>query len=384
MKRYIGIGSILIAMTGVVILTLTRENPTKNEEIVQLTQVTVSNITSQKIDDIIIGHGQVSARWQTTLASEVTGRVLKVSEKLLSGAQFKKGDVLAVIDATTYKADLASAKATFETARRTLKEEQQHANIAADNWETSGFKGKPSNLVLRKPQLREAKANIESAASTVRKAEYNLAQTKIVAPYDGVVLERTINPGDMLQMGAQIAQIYDRTIFEVHVPLNNHEIARLRDDVIGSPVTLIAQQGQKSWHGKVARMEQSIDAKNRWQNVIVEIIEKDALLPGAFVTTELSGQNYDRMITLPEYFVGNDGMVWFVDTQNRLQKFAADILFQKDGSLFIFPPENFHEPALITPARDIYLAGVKVTPVIEENGQAKQLKPATHPAEIDQ
>ncbi len=366
LKHFIGLSSIVGAIAIVVLLTITREAPPKNQEVVKHIRVSVLEVTPQKVDDIVIGHGQVNARWETTLSSEVEGRVIKVSDALLSGMKFNKGDVLAVIDSTTYQANLDSAKAALHTAKRVLKEEQQRSNIASENWKTSGFEGKPSELVLRAPQLREARANIVSASSAVKKASYDLEQTTIVAPYDGVVLERTINPGDILQVGAQIAKIYDRRVYDVAVPLNVKEIARLHGDVVGSSVTLKSQSGYDTWEGKVSRMGQAIDRTNRWQEVIVEVSGQDTLLPGAFVTAELSGKNYDDLLALPEHFVGQDGLIWFVDQQERLQRFSANILFRKDGAVYLIPPLDLHTPVRITPARDVYLAGVKVTSVSED------------------
>ncbi len=61
-------------------------------------------------------------------------------------------------------------------------------------------------------------------------------------------------------------------------------------------------------------------------------------------------------------------MIWFVDEQERLQKFSADILFRKNGNIYILPPLDLRTPVHITPARDIYLAGVKVTPVLDAEG----------------
>ena len=365
MQRFIGIGSIILALGTVVILTITREAPSKTTEILQPMQVTVHEVQPQSVDDVVIGYGQVSTRWQTILASEITGRVLRVSERLLAGAKFKKGDILATLDATSYEAALASANAALETSKRILKEEQQRAEIAADNWQTSGFQQQPSDLVLRKPQLHEARANITSSRAAVKKAQYDLAQTQIVAPYDGVVLERTVNPGDILQAGVQIARIYDHSVFEVRVPLGEQEMARLRHDIIHAPVTLITSQGK--WPGKISRIEQSIDSKNRWKNIVVETHDTGGLLPGRFVTVELPGKNYQRVIVLPEHFVGRNDLIWFVNQQDYLQNFAANILFSKNGKLFILPPADLHTQARITPERDVYLAGVKVTPVSERS-----------------
>lgn len=363
MKKYIGILSVVSALAVAIMLTITQEAPSKVAEAPHPYGVKVREVRFQTVNDVVTGHGQVSARWQTSLTSEIGGRILSVSDQLLVGAKFSRGDVLATVETTPYRAALANAQAALATSLRVLQEEELRAKIAIENWESSGFTTRPTDLVMRKPQLLEAQANIMSSEMAVAKARYDLAQTRIIAPYDGVVLERAISPGDILQAGTRIGRIYDRSVFEVRVPLADAEINRLGLDIIDLPVEITTDANQRKWRGKVARVEQSVDIKNRWKNIIVEVSETTGLVPGMFVTVNIPGKQYDNLIVLPERFVGPDHTVWFVDQQNLLHKFAADIVFSRDGEFFIRPSPDFQANTRITPHQNIYLAGVKVAPV---------------------
>lgn len=366
MKKYIGILSIIAAIALVAFLMIMHEEPEKESKAEELMEAHIVSVKPQTVTDIITGHGQVKARWETTLSSEVSGRILSVSDKFLSGAEFNKGDVLAVVDDTNYLAALAEAKSRLATAKRTLKEEEQRSKIAQENWETSGFLGKPTDLVLRKPQLAEARAAIESAKAAIKKAEYDLKQTKITAPYDGVVISRNINPGNLLQMGTVIGSIYDRSLYEITVPLSVHAVARLpkQESEAKHKVIIRSQKSDKIWEGSVSRIEQVIDQKNRWQNVIIEMSNSKELLPGEFVTVEFTGQIYDNILAFPENIPGSDGYVWYVDAQNHLQRFTPDILFKRDGQIFIKAPTEKEFTANLTIAKDIYLPDIKVNPIM--------------------
>ncbi len=367
MKRLVGVCSILLAIIGCVVTLNVREELHKDNSTPKPMRVVVHKVQAQSVDDAVIGHGQISARWQTTLSSEVTGRVIDVSENLLVGETFQKGDVLVTLAAAPYEAALARAEAALETSKRALEEELQRVRIAEDNWTNSGFEGTPSDLVLRKPQLREARANVTSSAAAVRKAEYDLAQTKVTAPYDGVVLERNVNPGGVLQNGMQIARIYDGTIFEVRIPLSVRESERLKRLIIDAPVMVESSSDKRKWRGRVARVEQSIDTKNRWKNVVVEIQNTEGLFPGMFVAAHLPGKNHKHAIILPEHFLGEGGNVWIVDKQSRLQRFPANVLFRNDGKIIISSPMDPSVETHVTPARDIYLPGVHVVPLFAKN-----------------
>ena len=360
MKRFVGITAIAVSVGLVVLLTALRSEPEENEVENATLQVNVQRIQPQAVQDIITGHGRVSPRWKTIISGEVDGRVLHVSEKFLSGAEFNKGDVLAEIDATTYVAALEEAKATLATAKRALKEEEQRAKVAEDSWKASGFDGLPSELVLRRPQLEEAGIAVSSARAAVKKAEYDLAQTKITVPYDGVVVSRSINPGDFVQVGMEIGRVYDRNLYEVVVPLSVTDIARLPKNGKPRRVALHAERGKGTWHGAISRIEQIIDTQNRWQNVVVEITDTKGLLPGVFMRAEFQGNQYDDVLIVPENMVSNDGYLWHVDDKETLQRFAPEILFQKDGMLFVQSPFNDASALNLTVGRDVFFPDVKV------------------------
>ncbi len=366
MRKFIGILSISVSVIAVTILTITREEPeTEKKEIEKSIEVSILDIKQENVTDMIKGYGQVRARWKTTLASEVRGRVLSVSEKLFSGAQFNKGEVLATIDNTTYEVELADAEAALAKANRILKEEEERSKVAADEWDIRGYARKPSNLVLRKPHIQEARAAVKSAKVKIKKAKYDLTQTRITAPYDGIVIERNINPGDFLQVGIQIAKIYERGIYEIAIPLNGNEIQRLPANSKGVTIRLYSEHTDKVWDGKISRLEQVIDNQNRWQNIIIEIIHTTGLLPGQFLTAEIPGKNYNNILAIPENVLSDDGHIWFVNEQDHLQKFKANILFHKSGSIYVHSPAFLHTSTRITAEQDFFLEGIKVAPTFE-------------------
>ncbi|MGH1376737.1 MAG: efflux RND transporter periplasmic adaptor subunit [Alphaproteobacteria bacterium] len=374
MKRFIGILSILVSIACVTALTVMNDGPEEHHDETSLMQVHTIRIQPQTVTDIVIGYGQIRPRWQTTTSSEVSGRVLEVSDKFLSGSSFNKDDVLAIIDNTAYVAALKNRKVELATAKRVLEEEEQRSKIAKENWKSSGFKGKPSDLVLRKPQMSEAKMAIDAAYAAIKKAEYDLERTKITVPYDGIVINRNINPGDYAQEGALIGAVYDRSLYEVVVPLGLNEITRLSDDRKKQSVILRSERSDnKMWHGKVTRIEQVVDAQNRWQNVIVSVEDTEGLLPGEFVEVEFTGHSYDDVIAVPENLPANDGYVWYVDVTQKLQRFSPDILFRKDGLIFIRMPFDRPGSIQLTVGRDIFMPDLQVTPIAKSESSIHQV-----------
>jgi RND family efflux transporter MFP subunit len=367
MKKLVGLCAIGASILVAVFLTSIKEVPAKKQTAQAPMNVAVVNIWPQKVQDIITGHATVRARWETNLTAEVAGRVLRVSYLLLQGESFKTGDELAVIEDSTYRSAFASAKSKLATAMRQYREEQERALVAKENWLVSGIQGEASELTLRTPQLTEFKAAVDAAVAEAEKAKYDLGQTKILAPYDGVVVDRSINPGDTLQVGTALAKVYDRKVFDVAIALNAKQFSRLAKNPIGSSVQLFAGDSKENWLGHIIRVDQSIDSENRWRNVHVEVTETDGLLPGQFVTALIPGKIYSDAFAVPESLISSDGTVWFVDKDNKLQNLMGNILFYANDNAVLAIPENFQPPLSATANRDIYLPGTRVNQVITKN-----------------
>lgn len=331
--------------------------------------------------DLVISHGQISPRWQSALSTEVGGRVVSVSPALLTGSRFKQGEILAEIEDTSYRSAVASARSTLAAAQRLLLEEEQRGKLALDNWRASGLGGEPSALTLRLPQLAEAQATLQAAQAALDQAEYDLRQTRISAPFDGVVVSRSLNPGEVIQSGSQIAVVFDASVFEVSTPLTADQLTRLdlkQADLgqtnTGAGVRLVTPDGT-FWWGRVVRVDPQIDAANRWINVVVEMKSHAGAMPGQFVTVELQGRDYEALYEVPEALISRQGQLWFLDDRDHLHAIPVDPVFVANGGYFITPPEGYEISLRVASPRSNYLQGVKVRPqVIAATRPLEQLR----------
>ncbi|MFO7860953.1 MAG: hypothetical protein R6U41_07000 [Desulfosalsimonas sp.] len=99
-----------------------------------------------------------------TLASKVSGQVQSLAEDFEPGKRFKKGEILARLEDSDYRAAVAAADHDLSDARLSLLEEDRKALQAKAEWEASGVSGKPaSELVLHKPQVAAAEAAVANA-----------------------------------------------------------------------------------------------------------------------------------------------------------------------------------------------------------------------------
>ncbi|WP_179078923.1 efflux RND transporter periplasmic adaptor subunit [Neptunomonas antarctica] len=302
--------------------------------------VTVVEVLKLTQTPLVSGYGEVAARWTTELTAEVSGRVDQVSDKMLAGSSFKKGDVLARINSVDYESELAAAKAAVATANVTYLEQQRETRQAKERWELSGLSGKPSALTLKTPQLAEALASLASAKAALIKAEKNLARTTIIAPFNGRVSSRTINPGGYVSAGTTIGEVFATDSVEINIALNEQQFALIgsEEQAINRSVNLIDTADiNTQWTARIARFQYHIDSAERTRNLVLVVSRDQAaeyLMPGTFVKASIPGKALDDLLKLPASALSREGYIWYVEA-GVLQRFKADIAYRKDDYLVV-------------------------------------------------
>ena len=203
----------------------------------------------------LVASGYVVARRKATVAAEVTAKVVEVL--VHEGMVVKKGDVLAQLDSVLPARDLALARSKADAAEAAI------GAIAADLQDAERIMNRNRRLqqsqvvseadltksearvgVLR-AQLKQSQAVFETSKQDAKHAAEVLDQYTIHAPFDGVVVERDAQPGEMispLSVGGftrtGICTLVDMESIEVDVDVNEAFIGRLH---IGMPVAAVLE-----------------------------------------------------------------------------------------------------------------------------------------------
>ena len=353
--------------------------------------VTVQKVAGAAYPARISALGEVKPLWQSTIKARVDGPIVYLNPKLQPGVRVKKGELLVKIEETAYQAQVSEDKNRVAQAKVELLKEEREAKEALRNWERSGIKGLPaSDLVLRKPQLNCARAGLNAAGKTLALSKTRLSYTKICAPFDGVILERHVNPGETLLTGDEVFTLYGIDTAEVGIHVSAEQLALLgmnlssgnqekETHLSGSPdksvaARLVSTQQNASWQARVVRNGQRLDSESRLQTLFLQVAHPMAqnppLLPGAFVRAEIIGQKVTGLLCLPETALTKQGVVWFVDDQNLLKPVHAQPVFYGNGVVYINMPENSGQATLqvaVSPNAS-FAAGLLVQPGQKERG----------------
>jgi len=171
-------------------------------------QTTAALLTSVDYPVELITQGTVKTKTSSTLNALVSGRVISISPKFQDGAFFQKGEVLVELDPADFKSQIITAGASLARAEASLIQEKARAAQALRNWQDIGFDEEPNDLVLRKPQLREAEANVAAQQASLGRAKRNLERASIKAPINGRVRKRIVGPGQSVGASTNLGEIY--------------------------------------------------------------------------------------------------------------------------------------------------------------------------------
>ena len=336
--------------------------------------VSVTQVSPVSKQAKITAYGEVTSRNQLAITSQVSGHIVYMSPKLLTGNTFKKGDVLLEIEAIAYQQSLANALVTLADAKLALAQEELNSEQAKQEWSQSTLATEQASaLVLRKPQLAVAKANVAMANATVAKAEYDLAQTKLLAPFDALVVSKDIQVGSNIQVGTALAQLYDISLFEVSLPLSNQQWQLLPSDsalLRDIKVELSEESTGNTWSAKVNRFEQHIGSNNR-QRALIASVERPIespkpLFPGTFIKASINGKAVEALWKLPASALINNNTVWQVSDDNLLVHLPVRVMFSHDNIVYVQPIEQLTQAKIVNRPLASYLLNMKVETKTEE------------------
>jgi membrane fusion protein, multidrug efflux system len=295
--------------------------------------VRVITVEPTAVDVVVRSQGTVVPRSETALLPEITGRVVQVSPSLLPGGFFETGELLVRLESRDYELAVVSARAQVAQATARLHVEEEEAAVARREWSVLG-RGEAAPLVLREPQLADARAALDAARSALERAERDLARTTIRAPFAGRVRDKRVDIGQIVSPGTPLATIYGIDVAEIRLPLADEELAFLdlplgfRSTQAGPAVTVHATfAGQQlQWQGRIIRTEGEIDPASRMVHLVAEVKDpygraaKSGAAPlavGMFVSVDIAGRRLSDVFVVPRSALRGTDQVLVIDDSNR-------------------------------------------------------------------
>lgn len=261
--------------------------------------------------------GEVKAKREVKLFPQVAGKVVKISDAFDEGSIVKKGDILLEIEKDDYqmKLDLAEAKYEKELGRQSVaKQEYEFVKT-----QVAQKQKVDSYLALRGPELKEAKANLETA-------KLNLARTVIVAPFDALILNKNVDLGQHINAQTMIAEAYSSDVFRIEalIPVSKLKWFEgyVNDENIGKAY-VVETEGNDTVKrdANLIRVLDALKTKSHMGRVLLEVnnplvpTEKNPnpLFLGSFVKADIFGKNLKNVYRIARSNLHHGDVIWFND-----------------------------------------------------------------------
>ncbi len=284
-RRWLWIGAIALVGLGAAAWYASQPHP--------LTVATTAIVTVYPSQQYVVlnATGYVVAQRKAAIASKATGRLewLGVAE----GSQVKAGEVIARLDNRDVVAQAQSAAASVLAARAALDQAR------AEEWDATTQLKRNADLIAKgfvsqasvdsvKMRADRAVAGVASAQAAIAVAEANARNAQVAvdytlirAPFDGVIVSKAANVGDMVtpfssavdSKGA-VVSMADMSTLEVEADVSESSLGRIR---VGQPceITLDALPDAR-FRGRISRMVPAVD---RAKATVMTKVQFDAIDP---------------------------------------------------------------------------------------------------------
>ncbi|MBX3462288.1 MAG: efflux RND transporter periplasmic adaptor subunit [Planctomycetes bacterium] len=201
--------------------------------------------------------GTVRAIAETIVASRILGRVRRLGITR-AGQPVQQGEVLVELDADDLQAAAEQARAVLRAAA--TRRDKAHIDFARSEQLVQQGIAPPDRLDTDRAALAAAEAEVERARQAVAGAETALGFATLRAPIPGIVVDKLVQEGDVVQPGQPIASLYDPTRLQLVAVVREELAGRLQ---VGQAVDVTLDALGERCAGTVSEVVPAAAAQSR-------------------------------------------------------------------------------------------------------------------------
>jgi HlyD family secretion protein len=320
------------------------------------TQVVTEKLEAGPVQRVLAINGRITPRMQVNIGPTVGGRLALVTAR--EGDVVKAGDLLASLDDTQQRAAVAQADAALDGARATL----QQAKIEVERAKGLGDAISRKSLDAAQLAAQTAQNDVDRLSAAQAQAISLLAQYTIKAPFDGTVLVRGADPGQVVSSGTVLFTFADTAHLMVEASIDELYSAEIRR---GLPARLQPSGYNRTLQGEVSSVSPTVDTSTGGRLVRVAIDDTQGLsLPiGLTVNLNILVAEVGSAVTVPRSaildaatapaaFVVENGKavrrpIEFIDWPSSRLIVGSGL---KAGDVIITDPKTLADGASVAPA----------------------------------
>ena len=463
-RTWLFLPPLLLGVGVVAVLASSKKNLPRTEYVRTAVPVNVVKVYRSAVYPEVVGFGTAVACRTWSATAEVDGRITKLHPRLRSGVFVEAGQVLLEIDRTDYQrrveqrqAELQQAIAKLERMNLTraadqasLKIQEQLLQVRKNNvdrlaklrtssaaspsehdaematylLQSQTVQNLVSTLATYPTQIAEAKAAVALAESRIREAERDVNRTMIVAPFDGILSEASLELEQYVLPNQPLFDVIDVAAVEIEAQFSLAQLSRIarpppsteyHRSPVDQPAHVLVAAGQNAnpfhqaalshpnwfehltavvairsgdvelnYPAKVVRLSESVDEQTRTIGVVVRVENANTgsqsfpLRPGTYCEVVLSTDMPIKACVIPRTCLDGD-KVLVVDDENvlRHEKVVVDVSLRemvalasglKEGDVVVVNPSTtFRVGDLVEPQLENEASGTTAIAGTQDN-----------------
>ncbi|MFL5615957.1 MAG: efflux RND transporter periplasmic adaptor subunit [Gemmatimonadaceae bacterium] len=231
--------------------------------------------------------GTLAPEREATIRAEVQAPVVETLVE--QGQRVAAGQLLLRLDDTAIRDQLLSAKSTVTTAQANLTV-AQHEQERNETLLNAGAIAERA-VEQSRAQVTAARAQLATAQAQLASAEKQSSNTRITAPFAGIVSARAVNAGDVVSMGGALITVVDPSTMRLEASVPAEALGAVR---LGAPVDFsVTGYPNRHFTGRVTRINPIADPATRQVRIIASLPNSGGtLVGGLFAEGRVSSESH--------------------------------------------------------------------------------------------
>jgi RND family efflux transporter MFP subunit len=351
----------LILAAGLIVLAVVACNSKAKDSDVsaEIPSASVVSVQPGSIARTLSLAGQFEAYQVVEIHPKVSGFIRKVNVDI--GDRVRQGQTLAVLEVPELAAQLEGTVAQVAESKDEIVRAEHEITRAESNYSAlhannarmqSAAKSQPG--LIAQQELDDAQSKDLAAAAEVDAAKSALAAaqqtaevshadnqrvsaiqdyTRVVAPFDGVVVWRYANTGTLIQSGTgsdtqslPVVTLAQSGLLRLRLPVPEDAVKYVH---VGDEMQVRVDAIGRLFTGKVVRFTRNVSLQTRTMETEIDVENKDLSIdPGMYANTQLQLAHVSNVLTIPvEALIlrGNQEVVYVLDGENRIHERAVQV-----------------------------------------------------------
>jgi RND family efflux transporter MFP subunit len=270
--------------------------------------VEFATVKRTPVSEQILVVGNLIGAATVEVVPRVNGRLQAVNVKL--GDAVKEGQIIARVEDLEIREQVRQAEATFKVGQASIRQREADLTLAKNNLDRSRnlydrqllpqqtFDDVDARYQAALAQLDLARAQFEASKARLDELKITLSNTQIVAPVDGFVGKRFLDPGAFASTNAPVASIVDIRVVRMVANMVERDMRRVP---VGTPAKVeVDTYPGEQFQGRVSRVAPVFDPATRTAEIEIEVRNADyRLKPGMYSRVNLTIGTRNDAITIP-------------------------------------------------------------------------------------